>query len=217
MRKQNSPTGPGASGPSRDDVPFVERDDRDRAARQARVTDGPRPDIDSPPAAPKAPPAAHGLPHQQHDEAEPYGTTVHAVPNKDRDAPPPPPSTPPRPTRDVGGRSPASADTPTKVSPRHNGDADGAPDAEAHMFDRAAAEDLNHRFREALAGFVDSPSDAVADADEIAAQVTKLVTDSIRTRRNELEQVKSTAGGDTEQLRLALHKYRTFLQSMLKL
>lgn len=217
MRKQNSPTGPGASGPGRDDAPFVERDDRDRAARQARVTDGPGPDVDSAPAAHQAPPAARGLPHQQHDEAEPYGTTVHAVPPSGRDAPPPPPSTPPRAPRDVGGRGPATTDTPAKDSPRRNGDSGGVPDAEAHMFDRAAAEDLNQRFRDALAGFVDSPSDAVAGADEIAAQVTKLVTDSIRTRRNELEQVKSTAGGDTEQLRLALHKYRTFLQSMLKL
>jgi hypothetical protein len=207
MRKQNSPTGPGASGPARDDAPFVERDDRDRAARQARVTDGPRPDIDGVPAPAKAPPAGRDLPHRQHDEAEPYGTTTHAVPEPGDNTPP----------RDVGGRGPTTTNDRPKTSARHNGSAGAAPEAEAHMFDRAAAEELNQRFRDALAGFVDSPSDAVSDADEIAAQVTKLVTDSIRTRRNELEQVKSTAAGDTEQLRLALHKYRTFLQSMLQL
>ncbi|MFI6980604.1 hypothetical protein ACIBSV_18705 [Embleya sp. NPDC050154] len=203
MRKQNFPNGPGAAGPGRDDAPVVERDERDRAARQARVTDGPGPSVDSP-----SEPPARVLPHQQHDQAEPYGTTVHPTPRTGRDTPPVPTSPP----ASAGSRTASDAD-PAKRRTR----GDAHDDADAAMFDRAAAEDLNHRFREALAGFVDSPSDAVSDADDIAEQVTKLVTDSIRTRRAELEEAKRTAGGDTEQLRLALHKYRTFLQSMLKL
>jgi hypothetical protein len=185
IRKQNSPTGP--------DAPFVE------------------PDVDRMPAAPKDPPATHGLPHQQHDEAMPYGAAVHPVPGTIKDPPPPPPppppSAPPRTLRGATGRT----------STRTDGNSGTTTGTDAHLFDRAAAEELNQRFREALTGFVDSPADAVSDADEIAAQVTKLVTDSIRSRRAELKRAKSAASGDTEQLRLALHKYRTFLQSMLKL
>ncbi|MFI6583590.1 hypothetical protein [Embleya sp. NPDC050493] len=213
MRKQNFPNGPGASGPGRDDAPIVERDERDRAARQARVTDGPGPSVDSPPESP-----ARAMPHQQHDQAEPYGTTVHPAPRTGRDTPPPPPTSPPAgagPRSTTAGAESTKDRTRTDDSGRRGND--DVHDDDAAMFDRAAAEELNHRFREALAGFVDSPSDAVSEADDIAAQVTKLVTDSIQTRRTELEQTKRTAGGDTEQLRLALHKYRTFLQSMLKL
>ncbi|MYS79446.1 hypothetical protein [Embleya scabrispora] len=211
MRKQNFPSGPGASGPGRDDAPIVERDERDRAARQARVTDGPGPSVDNPPEPP-----ARAMPHQQHDQAEPYGTTVHPTPRTGRDAPPAPTSPPAgADPRGTSGTGPVRDRTRTDDSTgRSNGTHDND---DAAMFDRAAAEELNHRFREALAGFVDSPSDSVSEADDIAAQVTKLVTDSIQTRRTELEQTKRTAGGDTEQLRLALHKYRTFLQSMLKL
>ncbi|WP_406283838.1 hypothetical protein [Embleya sp. NBC_00896] len=201
MRKQNPPTGPGGSG--RDDAPVVERDERDRAARQARVTDGPGPGSDGIPPAPTEPPAVPGLPHQQHDDAEPYGTKVHPIPSAVKNAP--------AAASGAGTRSSSSRTSPARKSSRRTS---AAPEP---LLDRDTGEELNARFRDTLATFVDSPSDAVSDADDVVAQITKLVTDAIQARRGALEQAKREAGGDTEQLRLALQKYRAFVQGMLKL
>jgi len=210
MRKQNPPSGAGAAGPSHDDAPFVERDERDRAARQSRVSDN-------------AEPSSRGLPHQQHDEAEPYGTSAHTTPPaagtttpaKNTATPAQPKSPPAAPRSTTGTRSGAGADTsgrtPTPERTPRTGEEGksllGSSDGEA----------LQSRFRDALASFVDSPADAVSDADDIAAQVVKLVTDAVQAKRSELEQLHRDAGTDTEKLRLALHKYRAFIEGMSKL
>ncbi|MGW1997111.1 hypothetical protein [Embleya sp. NPDC001921] len=201
MRKHNTPSGPGASGPGRDDAPVVERDERDRAARQARVTDGPGPGSDGIPPAPTEPPAVAGLPHRQHDDVEPYGTTVLPARNAVKSAP----------SAGAGTRA-SSHRTPTARKSTRRTSTAAEP-----LFDRETGEELNTRFRDTLATFVDSPTEAVSDADDVAAQITKLVTDAIQARRAELEQARRAAGDDTEQLRLALHKYRSFVQAMLKL
>ncbi|MFE2867354.1 hypothetical protein [Embleya sp. NPDC059259] len=204
MRKQNSPSGPGTAGPGRDDAPVVERDERDRAARQARVTDGAGPGSGGIPPAPTEPPSVAGLPHRRHDDVEPYGTSVLPVRNAADSAPP-------APSAGAGARSSSNRTPTARKTSRRTG-----PAAEP-LFDRETGEELHARFRDTLAAFVDSPADAVSDADEVAARLTKLVTDAIQARRDELEQVRRAAGDDTEQLRLALHKYRSFVQAMLKL
>lgn len=202
MRKTNSPNVPGTSGAPPEDAPVVERDDRDRAARQARITDGAGP---IPPAPTDPPPApAADLPHRQHDDVEPYGTSVLPVRGAGKSSTPA--ASAGAGTQSASGRRPAARRTPARRT--------GAGDA---LVDRDTGEELNARFRDTLSTFVDSPADAVSDADEVTAQVAKLATDAIQARRAELERLRREAGDDTEQLRLALQKYRAFVQVMLKL
>ncbi|WP_439676180.1 hypothetical protein [Embleya sp. MST-111070] len=202
MRKTNSPNAPGTSGAPPEDAPVVERDDRDRAARQARITDGAGP---IPPAPTDPPPApAADLPHRQHDDVEPYGTSVLPVRGAGKSSTAP--AAAGAGTRSASGRQPAARRTPARRTV--TGDA---------LVDRDTGEELNARFRDTLSTFVDSPAEAVSDADEVTAQVAKLATDAIQARRAELEQLRREAGDDTEQLRLALQKYRAFVQVMLKL
>ncbi|MGC0418306.1 hypothetical protein [Embleya sp. AB8] len=208
MRKQNPPTGPSATGPGRDDAPVVERGDRNRATRQARVTDSPGPGSDGIPPAPTEPPptpvALPPEPHRPHDDVEPYGTSVLPVRVVGKSAPPAP-SGPP------ASRTPAPRTATARKSTRRT-----AVHAEP-LLDRDTGDELQARFRETLVAFVDGPSDAVSDADEVAAQIAKSAVDAIQVRRAELDQIRRAAGDDTEQLRLALHKYRAFVQAMLKL
>ncbi|MFE3204213.1 hypothetical protein [Embleya sp. NPDC059237] len=200
MRKTNSPNAPSTSGAPPEDAPVVERDDRDRAARQARITDGAGP---IPPAPTDPPPApAADLPHRRHDDVEPYGTSVLPVRGAGKSST----AAAGAGTASANGRRPAARRTPARRTVA--GDA---------LVDRDTGEELNARFRDTLSTFVDSPAEAVSDADEVTAQVAKLATDAIQARRAELEQLRREAGDDTEQLRLALQKYRAFVQVMLKL
>ncbi|OPC81669.1 hypothetical protein B4N89_12575 [Embleya scabrispora] len=201
MRKTNSPNAPGTSGAPPEEAPVVERDDRDRAARQARITDGPGP---IPPAPADPPPApAADLPHRQHDDAEPYGTSV--LPVRGAGKAGTPAASAGAGARSASGGRPAARRTPTRRT--------AADDA---LVDRVTGEELNARLRDTLSTFVDSPAEAVSDADEVTAQVAKLATDAIQARRAELERLRREAGDDTEQLRLALQKYRAFVEMMLK-
>ncbi|MFI1584144.1 hypothetical protein [Embleya sp. NPDC020630] len=205
MRKTNSPNAPGTSGAPPEDAPVVERDDRDRAARQARITDGAGPVPPAPADPPPAPPApVADLPHRQHDEAEPYGTSV--LPARGTGKSGTAAAAAGAGTRSASGRQPAARRTPARRTVTDDA-----------LVDRNTGDELNARFRDTLSTFVDSPAEAVSDADEVTAQVAKLATDAIQARRAELERLRREAGDDTEQLRLALQKYRAFVQVMLKL
>jgi len=65
-------------------------------------------------------------------------------------------------------------------------------------------------------GFVDEPRAAVEQADALVAEVMKRLADSFATERQALEQQWSR-GDDvsTEELRLALRRYRSFFDRLL--
>ena len=67
-------------------------------------------------------------------------------------------------------------------------------------------------------GFVDDPKQAVRQADELVAQVMKNLADTFSNERNKLEsQVEQPEQATTENLRVALHRYRSFFQRLLSL
>jgi len=76
--------------------------------------------------------------------------------------------------------------------------------------------DLRSRWDHVQTGFVDEPRAAVAEADELVAQAIKRLAESFADERKTLEQ-QWDRGDDvnTEDLRLALRKYRSFFQRLL--
>lgn len=66
--------------------------------------------------------------------------------------------------------------------------------------------------------FVDNPRESVREADELVASVLKSVTMSFHERRTSLEKQWNGGGNvSTEDLRLALKRYRSFFERLLTL
>jgi hypothetical protein len=121
-------------------------------------------------------------------------------------------------------RAPAAAATPA------NGDvqqpADGtAIDATARdrqheaLVDADVASEFRSRWDAIQIGFVDDPNNAVRQADELVAQVMTRLAETFAKERSELEGVVGRDDGvaSTENLRMALRRYRSFFQRLLSL
>jgi hypothetical protein len=76
--------------------------------------------------------------------------------------------------------------------------------------------ELRHRWDTIQTGFVDEPRHAVEDADSLVAQTMKRVAEIFAQERSNLEQQWSR-GEDvsTEDLRVALKRYRSFFDRLL--
>jgi hypothetical protein len=77
-------------------------------------------------------------------------------------------------------------------------------------------EDLRGRWDRIQAGFVDEPRTAVQQADELVAMAMKRLAESFAEQRTSLE--SQWGRGDdvsTEDLRVALRKYRAFFRRLL--
>jgi hypothetical protein len=79
-----------------------------------------------------------------------------------------------------------------------------------------AAQDLRARWDQVQTGFVDEPRAAVKQADELVAMAMKRLAESFSQERTAME--RQWDRGDqvsTEDLRIALRKYRSFFQRLL--
>ena len=78
--------------------------------------------------------------------------------------------------------------------------------------------DLKGKWDHIHTGFVDEPRAAVKEADELVATAMKRIAETFANERNNLEQAWDR-GSDvsTEDLRIALQKYRSFFQRLLSL
>lgn len=90
----------------------------------------------------------------------------------------------------------------------------------APLFERERAEDMRMHWGNIQAGFVDDPRRAVQQADELVAQVMQDLAASFARQREQIE-AEANAGGDqpasTENLRVALRRYRSFFERLLTL
>ncbi len=97
------------------------------------------------------------------------------------------------------GRSPAAADA-----------------TDTPLFDAGEAHGYRTRWDAIQTGFVDEPRKAVEEADALVAEVMKKLAEVFANERSELE--KEWDRGDrisTEDLRVALRRYRSFFQRLL--
>jgi hypothetical protein len=97
---------------------------------------------------------------------------------------------------------------------------DGATMAEergsASLFEGNEAQDLRSRWETIQAGFVDEPRKSVQDADALVATVIQRLSDVFSKERGNLER-EWDRGDDvsTEDLRMALRRYRSFFDRLL--
>ena len=115
-------------------------------------------------------------------------------------------------TRDIARRM----DTATTTAP-----AQPAPSEDARalpMFSGDEAAGYKTRWEAVQTGFVDEPRKAVEEADSLVAQVIKRLSEVFADERTSLEHQWDR--GDqisTEDLRIALRKYRSFFDRLLSL
>jgi hypothetical protein len=107
----------------------------------------------------------------------------------------------------------------TQVETSRGEPATGTTRAEplAELFPQDAAAAFRARWDAVQIGFVDDPKQAVKQADELVAQVMKSLAESFSRQRSTIE--GGTGGDDasTENLRVALQRYRSFFQRLLSL
>jgi hypothetical protein len=88
--------------------------------------------------------------------------------------------------------------------------------ANAPLLTPEFVQSLRSRWDRIQAGFVDEPRTAVQQADELVAAAIKGLEESFADARNNLEQQWSRGDQvNTEDLRVALTKYRSFFQKLL--
>jgi hypothetical protein len=88
----------------------------------------------------------------------------------------------------------------------------------AALFQPNVAEEFRARWDQVQFSFVDDPKRAVREGDELVAQVMKCLAQSFSQERTRLEQeLGQNDAGSTENLRMALRRYRSFFHRLLSL
>jgi len=91
------------------------------------------------------------------------------------------------------------------------------PDAMQQLF--GLGEDANvfrSRWQSIQTGFVDDPSEAVSSADALVSEITNRIAQRLSEQRGQLEhEWKQSDEPTTEDLRLALQRYRSFFDRLL--
>ena len=129
--------------------------------------------------------------------------------------------TPPRATQQTDGAAPAedvvrdeSRSTEAARSSRSANDSDQS----GPLLDEHESQEMRSRWDAVQTGFVDEPRQAVEQADQLVAEAMKRLAETFATERSNLESQWSR--GDqvsTEDLRMALRRYRTFFERLLSI
>ena len=99
----------------------------------------------------------------------------------------------------------------TRPAVENNGDQHATP-----LFAKDESEDFRRRWTDIQAAFVDEPRQSVENADSLVASAIKRLAEIFARERSSLEQ-QWAQGGDvsTEDLRVALQRYRSFFDRLL--
>jgi hypothetical protein len=84
------------------------------------------------------------------------------------------------------------------------------------LFAQNDSQDFRSRWEKIQSGFVDEPRTAVVQADELVANAIKRLAEIFATERHKLEtEWDKTDNVSTEDLRVALRRYRSFFDRLL--
>lgn len=123
--------------------------------------------------------------------------------------------------RQAGNRYEQMRESGTEVAGDRSGDQAEQSDQGDHgeqlapLFLPQMAQDFRSRWDEVQIGFVDDPTQAVRQADELVAQVMNNLAQTFAEERANVENQMNQ--GDTELMRVALRRYRSFFQRLLSL
>jgi hypothetical protein len=88
----------------------------------------------------------------------------------------------------------------------------------APLFAPQVCDEFRHRWDQVQFSFVDDPKRAVREGDELVAHVMKSLAQTFSQERAKLEkELGQNDAGSTENLRIALQRYRSFFQRLLSL
>jgi hypothetical protein len=87
----------------------------------------------------------------------------------------------------------------------------------APLFENNEAEQFRSQWLEIQSRFVDDPSVSVKDADELVAKVITNITRTFADKRTSMEAQWKSGDVSTEELRVALKRYRSFFDRLLTL
>jgi len=131
--------------------------------------------------------------------------------------------TPPRPAQSTGDATAETAEDvvrdesrATETARSSGSTADG--DQSGPLLDEGESREMRGRWDAVQTGFVDEPRRAVERADQLVAEAMKRLAESFASERSNLESQWSR--GDqvsTEDLRMALRRYRTFFERLLSI
>lgn len=114
---------------------------------------------------------------------------------------------------DDASQSPAVRPTLPESTPQAR-----APEQLEALFAPEAATRYRARWAEVQGSFVDDPQRAVADGDELVAEVMQSLAETFAQERQRLEdELSSTGQAPTEALRVGLRRYRSFFERLLSL
>ena len=86
------------------------------------------------------------------------------------------------------------------------------------LFETGARDDLHREWERIQTGFVDEPRRSVEQADHVVASTVQRVAESFARQREQLENQWSRTGDvSTEDLRIAMRRYRAFFERMLSM
>jgi len=92
-----------------------------------------------------------------------------------------------------------------------SGERDTTAETPAGFFDGSAVTRFRERWRELQADFVDDPSRAVRGADDLVDEIIR----ELAQRKQGLDEHWHDGSDDTEELRVAMREYRSFLDQLL--
>src|SRR5262245_14750917 len=119
-------------------------------------------------------------------------------------------------TRELAARSDGDEADGSKETPRPASDASEAVTDHEPLFPSDQSEGFRRRWQEIQTSFVDQPRNAVAEADTLVADLMQRLASSFSEERERLE-AHWDRGDDvsTEDLRVALTRYRSFFDRLL--
>jgi hypothetical protein len=86
------------------------------------------------------------------------------------------------------------------------------------LFSDDEERDFRNRWKDIQTGFVDEPRRSVEQADELIAKLLQRLAESFSEQRSHLEQQwEKSESASTEDLRLALRRYRSFFDRLLSI
>jgi len=110
----------------------------------------------------------------------------------------------------AGGRNLQPEERPVEATATPPNGQNARPEA-TPLFPSGEAEGFRSRWSETQTGFVDDPRHAVEQADGLVAEVMKRLAETFADERSKLEQQWDRGDQvDTESLRIALQRYRSF-------
>ena len=118
----------------------------------------------------------------------------------------------------AGGRSLTSDDRSVEAAETTPAGGQNTHSEATPLFPSGEAEGFRSRWSETQIGFVDDPRHAVQQADGLVAEVMKRLAETFADERTKLEQQWDRGDQvDTESLRVALQRYRSFFDRLLSL